>query len=243
MTSWRPKVLHSITTHIAGWLLAGGGMIYAAAPRKVTIERRYCFYGILAVIAIFTYVAALSALYAPPNNIEFWKFAGLFLGPTLVAIGWIVTNEVNIRNSRKQHTVTLINQYFTNAQRVADKDVINKALPFPKVLDGKGSDFDDTSESLLRSVARELNYFDFLASGVLNREIDEDLLRRVFCIVIRHYCLQFRPYIDHWREKDASYWKDLLALNERWHDASAVSVASGSPGVGNLEIQGRQTAD
>jgi hypothetical protein len=213
-------VLHSITTHIAAWLLAVGGMIYAAAPRKVSIERRYCLYGILFAIAIFTYVAALSALYDPPRYIEFWKFAGLFLGPTLVAIGWIVTNEVNIRNSRKQHTVTLINQYFTNAQRVADKDVVNKTLPFPNVLEAKGNDFNDTSECLLRAVARELNYFDFLASGVLNREIDEELLRRVFCIVIRHYCMQLRPYIDHWRGKDPTYWKDLLALNERWRDAS-----------------------
>ncbi len=187
-----------------------------AAPRKVHIERRYYIYGVLLALASFTYAAALSALYDPRNPAEFWKFAGLFLGPTLVAIGWIVTNEVNIRNSRKQHTINLIMQYFTNAQRVADKDAVNKALPYPRVLDAGSKDFDDTDDDLLRSVARELNYFDFLASSVLHREIDEQLLCRVFRTIIRHHCVQLRPYIEHWRKKDPAYWEDLLALDQRW---------------------------
>jgi hypothetical protein len=197
-------------------LLAVAAIVYGAAPRKVHIERRHYVYGILLALTAFTYVAALSALADPRNPAEVWKFAGLFWGPTLVAIGWIVTNEVNIRNSRKQHTVNLVMQYFTNVQRVSDKDVVNGALPYPQVLDASAMNFDDTKDPLLRSVARELNYFDFLASGVLNREIDEQLLRRVFEIIIRHYCLQFAPYIDHWRRKDGSYWKDLLALEQRW---------------------------
>jgi hypothetical protein len=145
--------------------------------------------------ASFTYAAALSALYDPHNLAEFWKFSGLFLGPTLVAVGWIVTNEINIRNSRKQHTITLTMQYFTNAQRVADKDAVNKALPYPQVIQANAKNLDDTSDDLLRSVARELNYFDFLAPGVLNRVIDEQLLCRVFGTIIRNYCVQLRPYI------------------------------------------------
>jgi hypothetical protein len=188
------------------------------STRQVQIEKRYFVYGFLLVIACFTYTAALAGIYDPTNLTDFWKFAGLFLGPTLVAVGWIVTNEINIRNSRKQHTVTLIMQYFTNAQRVVDKDAVNSALPFPKVIEVTDKGFDDTSDPFLRSVARELNYLDFLASGVLNREIDEPLLRRVFGTFIRHYCVQLRPYIDHWRSKDPSYWEDLLALDQRWRD-------------------------
>ena len=210
--------MHSVGLHIASWLLAIGGIVAVSAPRKAPIERRYYVYAILLAAATFTYSAALSAIYDPPRLVEFWKFFGLFLGPTLVAVGWVVTNEVNIRNSRKQHTVTLIMQYFTNAHRIADKDTVNKSLPYPMVLEASSKNFDDTSDDLLRSVARELNYFDFLAAGVLNREIDEQLLRRVFGTIIRHYCIQLRPYIDHWRKKDETYWEDLLALEQQWRE-------------------------
>ena len=209
-------MLHSIWSLVAAWLAAIVGAIYFAVPHKLHLERRYYVYLFLLAPASFTYVAALSALYDPRSPAEFWKFAGLFLGPTLVAVGWIVTNEVNIRNSRKQHTINLIMQYFTNAQRVADKDAVNRALPYPQLLDATARNFDDTGDRLLRAVARELNYFDFLASSILHREIDEQLLRRVFRTIIRNYCVQLRPYIDHWRKKDVTYWEDLLALDRRW---------------------------
>jgi hypothetical protein len=209
-------MLSAIWMHVTAWLVAVGGSIYTSAPHKLHIERRHFVYCFLLAVACFTYAAALTAIYELNGTAEFWKFIGLFLGPTLVAVGWVVTNEVNIRNSRKQHTINLVMQYFTNAKRIEDKDALNQALPFPSVLDPTKYDFDDTSNDLLRSAARELNYFDYLASAVLHREIDEQLLRRVFGIIIRHYCMQLRPYIEHWRRKDNTYWEDLIALDRRW---------------------------
>lgn len=197
------------------WLVATGVAIYMATSEKVHIEPRHCVYFFLMAAASFTYGAALAAV-EPKNNLEFWKLAGLFLGPTLVAVGWVVTNEVNIRNSRKQHAIDLIMQYFTNGNRIADKDRLNKELPFPAQLDRTKINFDDTTDEFLRCVARELNYFDFLASAILHRDIDEHLLRRVLEPIIWRYCIQFRPYIEHWQAKEPTYWADLTALDHQW---------------------------
>jgi hypothetical protein len=71
-------------------------------------------------------------------------------------------------------------QYFTNAKRIEDKDRINSELPWPAKIDGAKINFNDTSNPVLRTVARELNYFDFLASAILRHETEEMLMRRVF---------------------------------------------------------------
>jgi len=42
-----------------------------------------------------------------------------FAGSILVTIGWIVTSEVNIGNSRRQHKITLITQHAFDQQRAA----------------------------------------------------------------------------------------------------------------------------
>lgn len=184
-------------------------------PSKLHVERRYYFYAILLALTAFTYVAALTAIYGTaPDKTEFWKYTGLFLGPTLIAVGWVVTNEVNVRNSRKQHTINLIVQYFTNAKRIEDKDEINKSLPWPQVV--AKPDYSDTTDALLRSMSRELNYFDFLASAILRNEIDDALMRRVFQDVIRHWCIQFAPFIAHWRGNNRETWADLIELYQHW---------------------------
>ena len=84
-----------------------------------------------------------------------------------------MTNESEYPQFSEAAYRHLDHEYFTNAHRVADKDTVNKSLPYPTVLEAGTKDLDNPSDELLRSVARELNYFDFLASGVLNREIDE----------------------------------------------------------------------
>ena len=76
--------------------------------------------------------------------------------------------------------------------------------------------FDDTTDALLRTVARELNYFDFLASAILRGEIEERLLRRVFQNVVRHYYMQFESYILHWQKDNPETWADLAVLYDKW---------------------------
>ena len=110
----------------------------------------------------------------------------------------------------------MILQYFTNAKRIEDKDRINSQLAWPAKIDAAKFNFDDTANPLLRTIARELNYFDFLASAILRREIEDRLLRRVFQDIVRHYYIQCEPYILHWQQKNPETWADLAALYDRW---------------------------
>ena len=107
-------------------------------------------------------------------------------------------------------------QYFTNTKRIEDKETLNRELPYPKCLLATDVDFDDPKNDLLRTIVRELNYLDFLASAVIHREIDEQLCRRVFVTIVPHYRFQFGAYIDHWRAKNEIYWADFVELNDRW---------------------------
>jgi hypothetical protein len=198
------------------WLVVIAVVLYMTIPDGFHLERRHVVYLGIGAAALLTYVACLTAIYHSAERQDFWKYLGLFLGPALVAIGWIVTNEVNVLNSRKQHTINLILQYFTNAQRIKDKDCLNSDLPWPKKIDGAVVNFDNTADPLLRTVARELNYFDFLASAILRREIEERLLRRVFQDVVRHYYIQFESYIQHWRAENTDTWADFVSLYDRW---------------------------
>jgi hypothetical protein len=197
-------------------LLLTGLVLYMSIPDGFHLERRHFVYVGMAAIALLIYVAALAALYHSQDRQDFWKYLGLYLGPALVALGWVVTNEVNVLNSRKQHTINLILQYFTNAKRIEDKDRINSQLAWPAKIDAAKFNFDDTANPLLRTIARELNYFDFLASAILRREIEDRLLRRVFQDIVRHYYIQCEPYILHWQQKNPETWADLAALYDRW---------------------------
>jgi hypothetical protein len=198
-----------------------GGRRVVSGEKHMRIQWRYCVYFFFIAVAAAVYWFALSAVYSPTNPQEFWKYAGLFLGPTLIALGWVVTNEINTRNSRKQHTINLIMQYFTNSKRIDDKECLNTKLPYPEKLVEEGElRFDDRNNRFLRTVVRELNYLDFLSSAVLHREIDGQLFERVFVTILPHTCYQFRAYIDHWRKKDKRYWEDLIKLNNKWVPSS-----------------------
>ena len=197
-------------------LLLTGLAVYMSSPKRLHLERRHFVYVAMAAIALLIYVGALTAIYHSDARHEFWKYLGLYLGPALVALGWVVTNEVNVLNSRKQHTINLILQYFTNAKRIEDKDRINSDLPWPAKIDRIKLDFDDSSDLLLRTVARELNYLDFLASAILRHEIEDTLLRRVFQDIVRHYYMQCEPYILHWQQKNPETWMDFAKLYDKW---------------------------
>jgi hypothetical protein len=182
---------------------------------RLPIKTRYWWYVAVLVAIVAVYGVALRRLYNPNDPLEFWKYTGLFLGPMLVTFGWVFTNEVNIRNSRRQHTITLIMQYFTNTQRIDDKEEIYREVPSDKTID-QIVQFADLSQDLLRTVTRELNYFEFLASAILSREIDGKLMHRVFQDIVIRHGKTLGPFIKHCRTDSASTWADFVELYEQW---------------------------
>ncbi len=85
---------------------------------------RYYIYGVVLVVA--SLVSALLIAEAAPDHpyrlkswlhpTDLWH-AAPFLGSLLITIGWIVTSETAIRNSRKQHTISMITSHLFDRNR------------------------------------------------------------------------------------------------------------------------------
>lgn len=85
--------------------------------------------------------------------------AAPFLGSLLITIGWIVTSEVAIGNSRRQHTITLITQHAFDVTRAANRDIIKLTLPsYQSKLMASMADFVDETLPLLKAIDLELNF-------------------------------------------------------------------------------------
>jgi hypothetical protein len=141
-----------------------------------------------------------------------------FIGSILVSIGWVVTSEVNIGNSRRQHTITLITQHVFDAQRAANRDIIKKTLPSfeSKLLPTLPIDFDDETSPLLKAIDLELNFYEFLAVGVASGNLDESLMRQSLGSQFIAFYVQVEAYIAHWRAKNTKTWRELSLMYTRW---------------------------
>lgn len=200
-------------------LLALGAFLLALLF-QVRLEPRHYVYATIFVIALGGYGVAIVLIHSFDPKAWPAPFATL-LASLLVATGWVITNEVSIRNSRKQHTINLITQYFTSAQRIADKKQINECLPYPQNIGADEFDFEDSQSPFLAAVDRELNYFEFLAAGIYRRDIDEGLLRDCMQDILCGYYRQMEAYIRHWRRKNAHTRERFADLHHTWSAADA----------------------
>lgn len=143
-----------------------------------------------------------------------------FAGAMLVAAGWMVTNEVAIRNSRRQHTITLISDYMIRRERLEDKRTIRRYVPKSNISVSTvgGFSYADETHELAIAIDRELNFFEFVAVGLENGDLDPKIsyetIRGILCPFIK----QVRPYIDHWQTLDSEIWEHATALADRWDE-------------------------
>ena len=140
---------------------------------------------------------------------------GLYLGPVLVTFGWVFTNEINIRNSRKQQTITLILQYSRtpSASTTRKRSTGNCRATRPST---RLSSSTTCHRNCFGPSPRELNYFEFLASAIRRREIDGNLMHRVFQDIVIRHGKTLGPFIMYCRKDSASTWADFVELYEQW---------------------------
>ncbi len=141
-----------------------------------------------------------------------------FVGYILLTIGWIVTCEVNIGNSRRQHTITLITQHTFDPQRAANRDIIKQTLPSfqSKLLPTMTIYFDDETSALLKAIDLELNFYEFVAVGAASGNLDEGLIKQSLGSQFMAFYAQVEAYVDHWRAKNDKTWRELSLMYKRW---------------------------
>jgi hypothetical protein len=127
-----------------------------------------------------------------------------FAGAMLVASGWIVTNEISIRNLRKQHTISLLSDFLIRKERLEDRKLIKKMLPkFALITTVTGVSFDDDNSDLLQAIDRELNFYEFVAVGLENGDLDPYITYSTVRGLMVGFVKQVEAYIDYWRARDA----------------------------------------
>ncbi|HEY1722571.1 MAG TPA: DUF4760 domain-containing protein [Magnetospirillaceae bacterium] len=179
------------------------------------VRIRYLVYISVAIAAALGLRFAMLDSVAPggPHYLEALSFSGAML----VATGWIVTNEVSIRNLRKQHTITLISDFLIRKERIEDKKLIKTKLPKLALITSiAGLDYGDDNNDLLQAIDRELNFYEFIAVGLKNGDLDGRISYDIVRGLLVGFITQVHPYIDYWRVKDPETWEHAVQLADKW---------------------------
>jgi hypothetical protein len=208
---------------IPGWLI---GIFVTAGLVGVPavwffhlIERRHRIYLTVLAAAIFVFCTLSVYLWNPaqPTNLV---AIGAFFGSMLVTAGWIVSNEIAILNSRRQHTIAVLSAYYTNPERRKDVDVIKKKLPYPRKLTASVADFHDSDSEFNKAIDRTLGLHEFIAAAIEQRDIDERLARETISGSFVGFYLQCADYIHYWRfeapEADRETWINICRVYNKW---------------------------
>ena len=137
-----------------------------------------------------------------------------------MTIGWIVTSEVTIGNSRRQHTIELITHDAFDPTRAANRDIIKRTLPTHETkLTAAMADFGNGTLDLLKAIDRERHFYKFLARDMADGDLDERLIPRSLRGQFVGFYQQTEAYIDFWRARDKRTWDDLWSMYTRWQGA------------------------
>ena len=140
-----------------------------------------------------------------------------FAGAMFVTFGWIVTNEIAIRNAQKQHSINFMIAYMNGVQRISDKKTIQELLPHhTDIINQSIINYADESNEVLRAVDRTLNFFEFLSVGIFSGDINERMAHQSFEALVRYTYAQFEDYILYWQKRDPVYWEHFSRLQEQW---------------------------
>ncbi|NOX43761.1 MAG: DUF4760 domain-containing protein [Gammaproteobacteria bacterium] len=156
----------------------------------------------------------------------------IFFSMLVALTGWLVAAGVSLYNSTKQHTINILLQSRLSDTFKGYREKTAKSYPEnPKLICVPQKDIDeylsgdlgkDKTESL-DAMKYLLNYYEFIAAGILSGDLDETLLKTCLRGIILNNCKRAELFIKMARElkkdgeeKDSDYYGNLLRLKERW---------------------------
>jgi hypothetical protein len=164
-----------------------------------------------------------------------WATAGLFLwffSPsektpifdaclvvTVAAIGWAVVGSLTHRNTIRQNTNNFLFARFSQTQFGDALHRFHRKFGFdenvgitPSKLSALRATGDEEDWRTASSVGFLLNYFELVANGVINGDLDERIVRQNFRGVIQFYHDKCWPVIDEARRLDHRTFSGLIRL-------------------------------
>lgn len=140
-----------------------------------------------------------------------------FLGSIIIALGWVVSNEISLNNSRKQHTISLLTNLMNNERRIQDKAIINAKLPpYGPPIKADIADYEKSTDPFIQAIDRELNFYEFIAVGLDSGDLDPIISKRFLEVLVPDFVEQMTDYIQFWQRKDPRIWKYVIELSRTW---------------------------
>jgi hypothetical protein len=158
------------------------------------------------------------------QNPAYPMFAAL-LTVSAVALGWAITGWITHRNTVRQNTNNIIFARFSHGPFGEAMHLFHKAFGYdPQALvsreqmmalreTGKDEDFKASV-----SVTYLLNYFEFIASGVLRGDLDATIVRDNIRSVINYYHDKCWPYINFMRGLNPRIFENLIKLRTHYRE-------------------------
>lgn len=189
------------------------------------------FRGNVTIIAVIMLVlAAACAAYL------FWAWdhtnpnpIAAIIAAALAAVGWLTTQELTRNLQKKRHTMEILIKIRESA--VFDRHrlrILKQYPPWANVSKDEvdallsasrdSSLYDDKSgeEPLYNSIAFIANYYEFLASGVRQGDLDFDLLNETYGSIILRFYEKFRPLLLEKQQLDQRGRPTTRIFNNLW---------------------------
>ncbi|MFJ2286275.1 DUF4760 domain-containing protein [Pseudomonas iridis] len=194
---------------------------------------KYIAYSLLG-IAVATYLV----LWLQADK-DYQTSLALFVSSALLGAGWWVQATVSSAAARKAHTVNTIMNQRNSELFITKNDFVMKMFPRKKTINPVFSEFmlDPSAKKFqhaklpedymqaARDLSYVLNYYEFIAVGVLNGDFDERLMKECFVGILVN--LEKRAYLviqASQKTQNAKIFESIVMLVDRWGEQKSMTT-------------------
>lgn len=181
--------------------------------------------GLITVVVVMAFSAGAYLWLTDRIKPEAYPLIGALVAVVIAAIGWGVAGWIAHRNAVQQNTNNLLFARFSQAPFGEAMYRFNTTFGldrFPRVsanwlAELRKSESDDDRRAAAAAVYL-LNYFEFIASGVLRGDLDADVVRQNVRGLLCHYHDKCQPFIDHLNRADRTVFEHLIKIRTHFRE-------------------------
>ncbi|WP_155500253.1 MULTISPECIES: DUF4760 domain-containing protein [Pseudomonas] len=210
--------------------------LYAKIYERYVETRRGIKYIALSLFAIMvsTYVVLRFQ-----EAVDYQTSLALFVSSALLGAGWWVQATISSAAARKAHTVNTIMNQRNSELFIQKNDFVMKMFPRKKTINPvfnehmldphskkfQHAKFSEEYQQAARDLSYVLNYYEFIAVGVLNGDFDEHLMKECFVGIL--VSLEKRAYLviqASQKIQNPKIFESIVALVDRWGEQKSMTT-------------------
>lgn len=192
-------------------------------------------------ISFFIMMVATYLVFRFQGTKDYQTSLALFVSSCLLGAGWWVQATISSAAARKAHTVnTIMNQ--RNSELFINKNdnviqifprkktihpVFSEYLMDPHNKKFKDAKFQDDFLEAAKDLSYVLNYYEFIAVGVINGDFDEKLIKECFLGIL--IGLEKRAYLviqSAQKMQNSKTFESIVELVDRWSEQKSLTTRS-----------------